>query len=76
MLKVVHTCNDARTKDRYMGDISGAFDLALVGSYPYGYKLSKAFNVPVFFCPYSSLTYDKMANFAPDLAFKNASIYW
>jgi hypothetical protein len=68
-VKVVHTCNDARTKDRYMGDISGAFDLALVGSYPLVTNCSKVFNVPVFFCPYSSLTYDKMANFAPDLAF-------
>jgi hypothetical protein len=70
-VKVVHTCNDARTEDRYMGDISGAFDLALVGSFPMVMNCEKAFKVPVFFCPYSSLTYDKMANFAPDLAFKN-----
>jgi len=70
-VKVIHTCNDARTKDRYMGDISGAFDIALVGSYPLLMNCEKVFNVPVFFCPYSSLTYDKMADFAPDLAFKN-----
>lgn len=68
-VKVIHTCNDARTKDRYMGDISGAFDLALVGSYPMVTNCNKVFKVPVFFCPYSSLTYDKMANFAPDLSF-------
>lgn len=68
-VKVIHTCNDARTEDRYMGDISGAFDIALVGSYPMVMNCKKVFNVPVFFCPYSSLTYDRMSNFAPDLSF-------
>jgi spore maturation protein CgeB len=69
-VKVVHSCNDARTHDRYMGDLRGIFDIALVGSYPLVKNCTEAFKIPVNFCSYSSLTYDKMANFAPDLAFK------
>lgn len=70
-VKVVHTCNDARIKDRFMGDISGAFDIAFVGTYPMVENCSKVFKVPVIYSPYSSLTYEKMGNFAPDLAFSN-----
>lgn len=69
-VKIIHSCNDARTHDRYMGDLRGVFDLALVGSYPLRRNCEVAFKVPVQFCPYSTLTYEKMAEFDPDLAFK------
>lgn len=68
-VRVVHSCNDARTNDRYMGDIRGVFDVAFVGTYPMVRNCQNAFKVPVFYSPYSALCYDKMANFAPDLAF-------
>lgn len=68
-VKVVHTCNDARTHDRYMGDLRGSFDLALVGSYPMVTNCSKKFKIPVFFTPYSSLTYSEMAKPVNDLSF-------
>jgi len=67
--KIIHTCSDARTHDRYMGDLRGVFDLALVGSYPMVKNCQSAFKIPVFFCPYSSITYDKMSAPASDLAF-------
>jgi len=69
-VKIVHTCGDARTKDRYMGDISKAFDIAFVSTYPMVENCSKVFNVPVFYCPYSTLTYNKMVKPVKDLAFK------
>ena len=70
-VKIVHTCQDARTHDRYMGDLRGSFDLALVGTYPMVFNCRKAFKIPVFYMPYSSLTYEKMADIDPKLAFQN-----
>jgi hypothetical protein len=67
--KVVHSCNDARTHDRYMGDLRGCFDAAFVGTKPMVKNCQNAFKVPVFYSPYSALTYEKMADFQPDLAF-------
>ena len=69
--KVIHTCNDARTHDRYMSDLRGSFDYAFVGTYPMVSNCSEAFKIPVFYVPYSSLTYEHMGNFSPDLAFKD-----
>jgi len=68
-VRVVHTCNDARTHDRYMGNLQGCFDVAFVGTSPMVENCRKSFGIPVFYSPYSSLTYEKMADFAPDLAF-------
>jgi hypothetical protein len=68
-VKVVHTCGDARTHDRYMGDLRGIFDIALVGTYPMVTNCSKAFKIPVFYVPYSSLTYKTRGKFCSDLAF-------
>ena len=68
--KVVHTCNDARTHDRYMGDLRGAFDAAFVGSFPMEINCNKAFKIPVFYSPYSTLTYKDMANPVKELAFQ------
>ena len=74
--KVVHTCNDARTHDRYMGDLRDVFDVAFVGTYPMVLNCQKAFKIPVAYMPYSSLTYDYAyprwkEDYAPDLAFQN-----
>lgn len=69
-VKIIHTVNDARIKDRFMGDIRGSFDAAFVGTYPMVNGCQTAFKVPVFYSPYSALCYDKMADFTPDLAFK------
>jgi hypothetical protein len=68
---IVHTCQDARTKDRYMGDLRGVFDAAFVGTYPMVENCSKAFKIPVFYSPYSSLCYDVMGEWEKELAFKN-----
>ena len=70
-VKIVHSCGDARTHDRYMGDLRGCFDIAFVGTYPMVRNCQKAFKVPVFYSPYSSLVYEKMADFASDLAFND-----
>ena len=69
--KVIHTCQDARIQDRYMGDLSGAFDAAFVGTYAMQKNCSKAFKIPVFYSPYSSLTYKKMGEREKELCFKN-----
>jgi hypothetical protein len=70
-VKIVHTCQDARKEDRYMGDLRGSFDMAFVGTYPMVTNCKKAFKIPVVYSPYSSLTYDQIGNFSPDLAFEN-----
>lgn len=69
--KVVHTCGDARTHDRYMGDLRGVFDVAFVGTYPMVKNCTPVFKIPVFYTPYSSLTYKTMGNYDPNLAFQN-----
>lgn len=68
-VKIIHTCNDARKKDRYMGDLRGSFDAALVGTYSMVTNCTDAFKIPVFYVPYSSLTYDKLAIPDPKLMF-------
>ncbi len=67
---VIHTMQDARHEPRYKGDISSAFDLALVGQTENIEKFQKTWKVPVYYWPYSALTYSKMADFKEDLAFK------
>jgi hypothetical protein len=66
-----HTCNDAREEDRYMGSVEGAYQVALVGSYPLARNCQKAWNIPVHYIPYSSLCYDSMAQPDPALSFAN-----
>ena len=68
--KFIHFCHDARVDDRYMGDISNAIYMAFVGNTELVQSGLAAWNIPVFYAPYSSLCYDKMASVAPDLAFK------
>ena len=70
--KFIHTCNDARDTDRYMGDLRNSFYAACVGSISMFQKCPLAWNIPTFYVPYSSLCYSKMANPAKDLMFKEA----
>lgn len=73
--KFVHTMNDARVVDRYMGDIEGAVYMAFVGNTQCIEACKKAWNIPVFFSPYSSLTYDKMATPVNELKFPGKVIF-
>ena len=68
--KFIHTCNDARFQDRYMGDISNVIHMAFVGNLELLQTGLASWNIPVYFAPYSALCYDKMAKPAPDLMFK------
>lgn len=67
--KVIHICNDARENDRYMGDLRGSFDASFHGSYPMVENCAKAFKIPTFYSPYSTLTYKEMGKFTSDLDF-------
>ncbi len=69
--KFVHTLNDARVVDRYMGDISNAMYMAFVGNRDCINACKKAWKIPVFYAPYSSLTYKDMAKFNKNLAFND-----
>jgi hypothetical protein len=68
--KFIHTCGDARKKDRYMGDISNAFHMAFVTNKELESNGSKVWKIPTFYCPYSSLTYDSMGKYDKNLDFK------
>jgi hypothetical protein len=68
--KFVHTCNDARHEDRYMGDISDVIYMAFVGTLDLVQSGLAAWNIPVWYAPYSSLCYDKMAEPINALQFK------
>jgi hypothetical protein len=67
--KFVHTCNDARREDRYMGDVSDVIYMAFVGTLDLVHNGNNAWNIPTYYAPYSSLCYDKMAKPVPDLMF-------
>jgi hypothetical protein len=64
-----HTCNDARTHDRYMGNVQGAYQIAFVGTHTLAENCQRAWNIPVHYMPYSSLCYDKMASPEAALSF-------
>lgn len=68
--KFIHTMNDARVEDRYMGDISGSIHAAFVGNTQCIEGCKNAWNIPVYFSPYSSLTYSKMAKPVKKLSFQ------
>lgn len=68
--KVIHTMQDARPNPRYSGDISHAFDLALVAQTENIEKFQKKWKIPVYYWPYSSLTYKDMGKYRPELDFK------
>jgi len=71
-IKIVHFCHDARTYDRYMGNLQGIFHMGFVGTHEMVNNCEDAWDIPVFYSPYSSLCYERMANPAPDLQFKEA----
>jgi hypothetical protein len=52
-----------------MGSVEGAYQIAFVGSYPLAENCHKAWQIPVFYMPYSSLCYDEMAEVDPTLEF-------
>ena len=60
-IKFIHTCNDARTEDRYMKDLSHSFYAAFVGTYDMMNNCQPKWNMPVYYMPYSSLTYNNIA---------------
>jgi hypothetical protein len=66
-----HTCNDAREEDRYMGSVDGAYQAAFVGTHALATNCHKAWNIPVYYTPYSSLCYDSVAPINPELAFSS-----
>lgn len=68
-IKIIHTMQDARTEPRYKKDISQAFDMALIGQVENIPKFQNYWKVPVYYWPYSSLTYDKIGNFKKELCF-------
>ena len=68
--KFVHTCNDARKEDRFMGDLSDVIYMGFVGTLDMLYNCMNAWNIPVYYAPYSSLCQDKMAVPVRELAFQ------
>jgi hypothetical protein len=70
--KFVHVTMDARSNDRYMGDVRGAFDIAFVGNFEMLENGRKSWKIPAFYSPYSSLCYDKMASPSPEFNFNDA----
>lgn len=68
--KFIHTLNDARKSDRYMGDISDFVYMAFVGNRDCLDVCRKAWKIPVHLSPYSSLCYDEIAKPVKDLAFE------
>jgi len=65
-----HTCNDAREVDRYMGSVDGAYQVAFVGTHALARNCQKAWNIPVYYMPYSSLCYDSMSLMEPEFSFR------
>jgi hypothetical protein len=70
--RFIHVTMDARQDDRYMGNVSDAFHMAFVGNFEMLERGKKAWGIPAYYSPYASLNYDRMANIAPDLMFKQA----
>ena len=70
--KFIHTCNDARNEDRYMGDVTQAYHMGMVGSFGMQKNCQKAWGIPVHYMPYSSLVYNTIPKIAKDLAFTEA----
>lgn len=67
--RFIHVVGDARTHDRHMGDVSHAIHLGLVGTRPLVDNCSPAWNIPVVYMPYSSLTYKEMGTYQKNLDF-------
>lgn len=70
--KFIHVTMDARKDDRYMGDLQGAFHMAFVGNYEMLENGKRAWKIPAFYSPYSSLCYDNIANPSNEFNFNDA----
>ncbi len=68
--KFIHVTMDARSDDRYMGDISDAFYMAFVGNFTMLERGKDAWKIPAYYSPYSSLVYSRMAKPVKDLSFQ------
>ena len=68
-VKIVHVIMDAREEPRYAGDISQAFDCALLSQTKNLEKFQNYWKIPVYFFSYCSLTYNKMASPCGNLQF-------
>ena len=69
--KFIHTLNDARVVDRYMGDISNAIYMAFVGNRACIEECRKSWKIPVFYTPYSSMTYENIGTPVNELKFQD-----
>ena len=58
-----------RSEPRYSGNISHAFDMALVAQTENIDKFKRNWKIPVYYWPYSSLTYDKPGKYRKELDF-------
>lgn len=67
--KVIHTMQDAREEPRHKGNISDAFDFALVNQIENIKKFQKYWKIPVHYWPYSSMTYKTMGRYDKNLDF-------
>lgn len=72
--KIIHTLGDAQVatkgmQDRYMGDVSHAIHMAFVSNRCGVENMSKAWKIPVFYSPYSSLIYKELETPDNTLAF-------
>lgn len=71
-IKIIHFVNDARTHDRYMGNLQGIYYMGFAGTHEMVVNCQKAWGIPVFYSPYSSLCYDQISIPAKDLRFQEA----
>jgi len=70
--KFIHTCSDARNEDRYSDDLSNIYHSAFVGTHGMKEKGEQDWKIPTYYCPYSSLTYDNIAEPVIKYMFKKA----
>jgi hypothetical protein len=64
--KVIHVLGDAYL-ERYRGDLRTIFDCVLLGKTQNMKRLSSEWKVPIHYCLYSSLCYDKIVEPMPNL---------
>jgi hypothetical protein len=69
-VKTIHVLGDAYL-ERYKGDLSKVFDLALLGKLRHLEKLQRHWKIPVYYCLYSTLYYKSMGKYVDSLAFKD-----
>ena len=68
-IKIIHILGDARTEPRYNKCINESFDFVLMNQTENLEKFRNYWKVPVYFCPYSSLTYDNTGIYHKNIDF-------